>query len=102
MTRAEYHISLAMWNQYLKEKTPEEIMTLDKAWGSLGKALTHFQATTAMYRLIQKYYHGKKVTIESMQTHKFYTTITREMDRDTKEVLRLGERQHWKEEIYFD
>lgn len=102
MTRAEYHISLAMWNQYIREKSPAELMILDRAWGSLGKALTHFQATVAMHRLVQKYFYGKKLVIESMQTHRFYTTIVREMDHDTKEVWRHVERQYREEEICFD
>ena len=101
MTRAEYRISLKMWNDYIRTKSPAQLMGLDRAWGSLGKALTHFQATVAMYRLIQEHYQGKKPSLASMYSNRLYATIVKEMDNDTTEVLNNAEKVDWQEEIYF-
>lgn len=51
MNRTEYIISLTTWNYYISSISEYEVIKLERAFGTLGKALTEYQS---IYSILAK------------------------------------------------
>lgn len=104
MTRAEYRISLRMWNYFLSTLSAHEILMCDRAWGSLGKALTHFQSIVASMRHTQKRVASIKeipslASTKAMTTMAFYKQLEKTMLYDTERRYRIEQAAEDGEEV---
>ena len=109
MTRAEYRVSLRMWNYFLSNRSAHEILMCDRAWGTLGKALTHFQSIVASMRYTQKRVasitdNPSLASVKAMTTIAFYKQLEGTMLYETERRITIGqaEEQYREENIHFD
>lgn len=108
MTRAEYKVSLRMWNYFVSRVSGYELLMCVHAWGTLGKSLTHFQSIVAAQRYTQKRVANltrdtSLASLKAMTTIAFYKQVEGTMLYDTKRRFTIEQEENFGEEIiYFD